>query len=106
MKGLIIIGILITFGLIALNFYRTKGWKKLSISLAIFTIVLIFVGLSPMVRTVVPIFIAHLLLIVIAWGGVLYYIFRTKLYLPVILSPLATIALFLIMERVIGSGNP
>jgi len=106
MKGLIIIGILITFGLIAFNFYRTKGWKKLSISLAIFTVVLVFVGLSPMVRTVVPIFIAHLILIVVAWSGVLYYIIRGKLYLQVILAPVVTIILFLVLERVVGSGNP
>jgi len=106
MKGLIVIGILITLGLIAFNFYRHRGWKKLSISLAIFATLLTLAGLGAMVRTIVPLFIAHLILIVIAWGGVLYYIFRGKLYLQVILSPIVTIVLFLIMERVIGSGNP
>ena len=105
MKGLIIIGILITFGLIVFNFYRSKEWKKFSISIAIFTILLIFVGLSPMVRTVVPIFIAHLILILISWSGVLYYVIRGKLYLQVILSPAVTLILFLVLERVVGSGN-
>jgi hypothetical protein len=105
MKGLIVIGILITLGLIAFNFYYHREWKKLSISLAIFATLLTLAGLGAMVRTVVPLFIAHLILIVISWGGVLYYIFRGKLYLQVILSPIVTIILFLIMERVIGSGN-
>ena len=105
MKGLIIIGILITLALILANFYRTKEWKKLSISLAIFALLLVFVGLSPMVRTVVPIFIAHLILIPIAWGGVLYYIIRGKLYPLVILSPAVTLILFLLLERVLGSGS-
>lgn len=106
MKGLLILGILITAGLIVFNFYRSRGWKKLSISLVIFTAVLIFAGLSPMVRTVIPLFITHLILTTIAWIGVLYYILRGKLYLLVILSPVVTITLFLIMERVLGSGNP
>ena len=105
MKGMIIIAILATLGIIAIDFYRHRDWKKLLISLGIFGVILTLAGLGNMVRSVIPIFIAHFILIVIAWGGLLFYIVREKLYWPVIFSPLVTILLFVLMERVIGSGG-
>jgi len=105
MKGMIILAILATLGLIAIDFYRHRDWKKLLISLGVFGVILTLAGLGNMVRSVIPIFIAHFVLIVIAWGAMLFYIFRDKLFWPVILSPLATILLFVLLERVIGSGG-
>jgi len=105
MKGMIILAILVTIGLIGLDFYRHRNWKKLLISLGLFATVLTLAGLGNMLRSVIPIFIAHLVLIVIAWGALLLYVLRSSLYLPMILAPLVTIPLFLLMERVIGSGG-
>ncbi|MEA3455842.1 MAG: hypothetical protein U9R26_04995 [Campylobacterota bacterium] len=105
MKGMIIVAILLTLGLTGLDFYRHRDWKKLLISLGVFGILLTLAGLGNMVRSVIPLFIAHFVLIVISWGALLFYIFREKLYWPVIFSPLVTILLFVLMERVIGSGG-
>jgi len=105
MKGMIILAILATLGIIAIDFYRHRDWKKLLISLGIFGVILILAGLGNMVRSVIPIFIAHFILIVMAWGVLLLYIVREKLYWPIIFSPLVTILLFVLMERVIGSGG-
>ena len=102
---MIILAILATLGLIAIDFYRHRDWKKLLISLGVFGVILTLAGLGNMVRSVIPIFIAHFVLIVIAWGAMLFYIFRDKFFWPVILSPLATILLFVLLERVIGSGG-
>lgn len=105
MKAMIILAILLTLGLIGLDFYRHRDWKKLLISLGVFGVILTLAGLGNMVHSVIPIFIAHFVLIVIAWGGLLFYIFRDKLYWPAIFSPLVTILLFVLLERVIGSGG-
>ena len=105
MKAMIIFAILATLGLIAIDFHRHRNWKRLLISLGIFGLILTLAGLGNMVRTVIPIFIAHFVLIVIAWGALLVYIFRDKLYWPIIFSPLVTILLFVLLERVIGSGG-
>jgi len=102
---MIILAILATLGIIAIDFYRHRDWKKLLISLGIFGVILILAGLGNMVRSVIPIFIAHFILIVMAWGVLLLYIVREKLYWPIIFSPLVTILLFVLMERVIGSGG-
>ncbi len=105
MKAMIVITILFTLGAIAISFYRHHNWKKLLISLATFAVILTLAGLGAMVRSVVPLFIAHLVLVVIAWGGLLFYIARGKLYWQLILSPSITIILFIIMERLIGSAG-
>ena len=105
MKAMIIVAILLTIGIIGLDFYRHHNWKKLLISLGIFGVILTLAGLGNMVRSVIPIFIAHFILIVIAWGTLLLYIARGKLYWPLVFSPLVTILLFVLMERMIGSGG-
>ena len=105
MKALITIAILLTLALIALMFRRNRDWKKLFISLGVFTLILTLSGLGAMTRTVIPLFIAHFILIVIAWGSLIYYIFRDKLYWYIIAAPLATILLFVLLEKLIGSGG-
>ena len=105
MKGMIIVAILLTLGFVALDFYRHRDWKKLLISLGVFAAILTLAGLGNMLRTVIPLFIAHFVLIVIAWGALLFYIFRDKLYWQVILTPTVTILLFLLLEKVVGSGS-
>jgi len=104
-KAIIILAILATLSIIAIDFYRNRDWKKLLISLGIFGVILTLAGLGNMVRSVIPIFIAHFVLIVIAWGALLFYIVREKLYWPIIFSPLVTILLFVLLERVMGSGG-
>jgi hypothetical protein len=103
MKGMIIIGILSTIAIIALKYYRTRDWRVVLISLGAFATILTLSGLGAMTRSVIPLFIAHFVLIVIAWGTLLLYIFRGKLYWQIILSPSITILLFVIMEQLIGA---
>ena len=105
MKGMIIIAILATLGLIGLDFYRRQNWKKLLLSLGTLALILTLAGMGNMVRTVIPIFIAHFILIVIAWAALLFYIFKEKLYWQLVLSPVVTLLLFVLLERVVGSGG-
>jgi hypothetical protein len=105
MKAMIILAIFITLGVIGLDFYRHRDWKKLLVSLGVFGIILTLAGLGNMTRTVVPLFIAHFVLIVFAWAALLFYVAREKFYWQVLFSPAITLLLFLLLERVIGSGG-
>lgn len=105
MKALIIIAIVITILSIGISFYRSRNWKKLLISLGLFTLILTLAGLGNMTRSIVPLFIAHFVLILSAWGALILYILRDKIYWQVIVSPFVTIIIFLILERLIGSGG-
>ena len=105
MKGLLILAIILTLGIIFLHYYKTRNLKKLFILLGTFGVILSFAVLGNVTRQVIPLFIAHLILLVFAWGGLFFYLFRDRYYWWVIFSPAITIALFLIMELLTGSGH-
>jgi hypothetical protein len=105
MKGLIILTIIMTLGILFLYYFRTKNLKKLLISLGTFGGILALAVVGNITRQVMPLFIAHLILLVFAWGGLLFYLFKDRYYWWVLFSPSITIGLFLLLELLTGSGH-
>ena len=105
MKALIILAILATLGLIFVIYSRNKDFKKLFIALASFALIISLGIMGNITRQVIPLFLAHIILIVMAWGGLLLYLIRDRYYWWVIFSPLLTIGLFLLLELLTGSGH-
>ncbi len=105
MKALIIIAILITMLSMAISFYRSKDWKKLLSWVGFFILILALANLGSMTRSIIPLFIIHFILILFAWGGLILYIIKDKLYWQIILSPIVTILIFMVLERLFGSGG-
>jgi len=105
MKALLVIIILVTFAAIFFHYSRKKDMKKLLISLATFGVILSLAVVGNLTRQVIPLFIAHIILIVSAWGALILYLLRDKYYWWVIFSPVVTIGLFLLLELVTGSGH-
>jgi hypothetical protein len=92
---------------LALYFFtsRKKDIKKLFIALATFSMILSLAVVGNLTRQVIPLFIAHIVLIISAWGALIVYLIRDKYYWWVIFSPVVTIGLFLLLELVTGSGH-
>ncbi len=88
-----------------LQYRRGRDTKKLLLSLGSFAAVVSLAVAGNVTRPVLPVFVAHLVLLVLAWGGLVWYILRGKYYWWLIFSPLVTIALFLAMELLMGSGH-
>jgi hypothetical protein len=105
MKGLIILTIILTFGILFLYYFKTKNLKKLFISLGTFGVILGLAVMGNVTRQVIPLFIAHLILLLAAWGGLFVYLFKDRYYWWILFSPSVTIGLFLIMELLTGSGH-
>jgi len=105
MKALIILAILATLAIIFFQYSRNKDLKKLFIALASFLIIVSLGVLGNLTRQVIPLFMAHIVLIVIAWGGLMVYLVRDKYYWWIIFSPVVTIGLFLLLELLTGSGH-
>ncbi|WP_294953174.1 hypothetical protein [Sulfurovum sp.] len=103
MKALIVVGILATFGLIFFLYYRNRDLKKLLIALGTFVLLISFGIMGNITRQIIPLFLAHVILVVFAWGGLLYYLFRGKYYWWVIFSPAVTLALFIALSLLEGS---
>ena len=105
MKALIILAILATLAIIFFSYSRNKDLKKLFIALGSFLLIISLAIVGNVTRQVMPLFLAHIVLIVVAWGGLMVYIMRDKYYWWVIFSPLVTIGLFLLLELLTGSGH-
>lgn len=105
MKALILMAVLGTLALTVLQYKREKNFKKTMITLASFALVVSLAIVGNLTRPVIPLYLSHLVLVVIAWGGVLYYLLRGKYLWWLIASPIVTIAIFLLLELLAGSGH-
>jgi len=105
MKALIILAILATLAIIFFTYSRNRDLKKLFIALGSFLLIISLAIVGNVTRQVMPLFLAHIVLIVVAWGALMVYIVRDKYYWWVIFSPLITIGLFLLLELLTGSGH-
>jgi len=105
MKVLSLLIILVTLGLIVYKFKKNKNLKNLLISLATFGFIVAESIMGGLTRPVMPIFMAHIILIIAAWGGLMIYVFKEKYYWWLVFSPMITIGLFLLLEFVGGSGH-
>jgi len=105
MKALLILAILATFGVIFFQYKKNKDIKKLFTILATFAVTITFAVLGNLTRPVMPIFIAHIMLIILSCAGIVLYLVKERYYWWLIFSPSVTIGLFLILELLVGSGN-
>jgi ABC-type Na+ efflux pump permease subunit len=105
MKALIILVILATLAMILFQYSRKKNLSTLFTSLATFGLILAFATLGNMTRPVMPLFIGHLVLVIISWGALIIYVFKEKYYWWLIFAPIVTLGLFYILELLAGSAN-
>jgi len=105
MKALIILLILATLAAIFFSYSRNKDLKKLFITLGSFLLIISLGIMGNLTRQIMPLFLAHIVLIILAWGGLIVYLVRDRYYWWVIFSPLVTIGLFLLLELLTGSGH-
>ena len=105
MKALIILAVFVTLGIISFQYKRNKNLKKLFIALITFSIIISLAVVGNLTRQIMPIFLAHIMLIIVSWGGLIVYLVRDKYYWWIIFSPLVTIGLFLLLELLTGSGH-
>ena len=105
MKALIILSILATLAIIFFQYSRNKDLKKLFIALGSFLLIVSLGIMGNLTRQVIPLFMAHIVLMVIAWGGLMVYLMRDRYYWWIIFSPVVTIGMFLLLELLTGSGH-
>ncbi len=105
MKALIILVILATIAVIFFKYSKSRDIKKLFIALVSFAAIISFAVMGNLTRSVIPIFMAHIILLILAWAGLLWYLIRGKYYWWIIFSPIVTIGLFIVLEFLTGSGH-
>ena len=105
MKIVLFMAIFGTLAAIVLLYLKNNNIKKLMIALATVSVIITYSVVGYMSRPVMPLFMAHTILLFVAWGGLIVYLFRDRYYWWVIFSPLLTIGLFLLLEFLTGSRH-
>ena len=105
MKALIILAIFATLGGIFFQYSRNKDLKKLFIALITFGVIVSLAVVGNLTRQVMPIYLAHIMLTVVSWGGLIVYLVRDRYYWWIVFSPVVTIGLFLLLELLTGSSH-
>jgi len=105
MKAVIILSIFATLGIISFQYHRNKDLRKFFIALITFSIVIALAIAGNVTRQVMPIYLAHMILTAVSWGGLILYLVRDRYVGWIIFSPLATLGLFLLLEFLTGSAH-
>jgi len=105
MKALIILALLITLGSIFFRYSKDKKLNKLLLSLATFGFIVTLAVIGNLTRPIFPLFMAHIILVLIAWGALMVYTVKEKYYWWIIFSPVITIGLFFLLEFLGGSAH-
>jgi len=105
MKALIILVMLATLAIIFFHYSKNKNLKKLFIALATFVVIVSLAVVGNLTRQIMPIFMTHIVLIVVSWAGLIVYLLRDRYYWWIIFSPILTIGLFLLLELLTGSSH-
>jgi len=95
MKAVIVLAILFAIGVIVLMYKREDDTQKMAFSFFILLTIIGFAVVGNVMRSVMPLFLAHVIALIISYGGLIYYAFRDKTQWILWLLPLATLVLYL-----------
>jgi len=98
MKFIIIIAILLSIGLTILTYKRKSDLKKLLLSFTLLATIISLGIVGNMMRSITPLFLTHMVAILMAYGGLIIYILRDKFYWYLSILPFATLGFYLLLS--------
>jgi hypothetical protein len=99
----LILWILLTLGLIALEYRRSREWKRSLLAVAIFVWILSLAVVGLTMRAVLRFFLLHTLLILFAWGALLYSLYARRWLWWAFVLPALTPLIFYLFNFFDGS---
>ena len=97
MKYLIIILPLVVIAFIYFMFKRDRDIEKAIISSLLLLAVVALEIMGNIMRSVLPLFLTHIVAVIFAYGATIYYIFREKFIWLALVAPLATMIFYLFL---------
>ena len=96
MKAIIVVSILFSIGLIFLMYKRDEDTKKMLLSVTLLGGLISLGVVGNVMRSLMPLFLTHIVALIVAYIGLIIYILRDKLYWSLGLIPVATLALYVL----------
>jgi len=100
MRGIIILAILFAIGLIVLFYKRESDVPKMLFSFFILASILTLAVVGNVMRSLMPLFLIHLVALIFSYGGLLFYIFSERKQWILWLLPLSTLIFYLLLAWV------
>ena len=100
MRGIIILAILFAIGLIVLFYKRESDVPKMLFSFFILASILTLAVVGNVMRSLMPLFLIHLVALMFSYGGLLFYIFSERKQWILWLLPLSTLIFYLLLAWV------
>ena len=97
MKVLIVLALFLAMGLIFLSYKRENSIQKLLFSLAVLGAIIGLVIVGNMMRSLMPLFLAHIMALILAYGGLIYYILRARTQWILWSLPIFTLLFYLLL---------
>jgi len=94
MKAIIIMSIFLALGLIFLAYKRESDIPKMLFSLFILSSIISLAVVGTVMRSLMPLFLAHIMALILSYGAFIYYIFSERKQWILWLLPVGTLALF------------
>jgi len=95
MKALVILAIFLALGLIFLSYKREANFSKLFLSLFILSSILLLAMVGNIMRSIIILFLTHIMALIFSYLGLLYYLFRGRKQWILWSLPIFTLALYL-----------
>ncbi len=95
--------VLLTLGAVALDWYWRRDWKKSLLALGTVILLIAFAITGMTLRPILPLFLGHVVLLVVAWLGLLYYLWKGRFLWWIVLLPALTLLLFVVLNFLEGS---
>jgi len=100
MKAIIVLSLLVLIGLILLMYKREKNIQKMLFSLALLGGIIGLAIVGNVMRSIMPLFIAHIVALLFAYGGLFYYVIRERTQWILWILPLLTVTLYVVLAWV------
>ena len=95
--------VLLTLGAIAFDWLRRRNLRKTLIALGTFLLLITLAIMGMTMRPVLPLFLAHLVLLAVAWLALFYYLWRGRYRWWIYWLPALTLLIFVALNFLEGS---
>ena len=97
MKALIVLAIFLALGLIYLLYKREADTPKMLFSLFMLFSIIGLAVVGNVMRSLMPLFLAHIVALILSYGGLIYYIFRDRKQWILWGLPVGTLTLYILL---------
>ena len=98
MKAILVLAILLAIGLIYLIYKKEANLQKMLLSFTFLALIISLGIVGNMMRSIMPLFLTHITALILAYGGLIFYVVRDKFYWYLALLPVATLSLYLLLS--------